>query len=58
MVNIKQKLRKKILFNCDVIVLRKFTAWCKFHGYMRNKVLERIVKEFMEGKNGIQNKQN
>jgi|TARA_R100000049_G_C1908432_1_gene56409 hypothetical protein len=40
--------RQKIWFNCEKKLLKKFTAYCKFKGLIRNKVLERIVREFTE----------
>jgi len=50
MVNVKQKERKKIWLNIDILLLEKLTAYCKFKGLIRNKVIERIIREFMEGK--------
>jgi metal-responsive CopG/Arc/MetJ family transcriptional regulator len=50
MVGVKQFKRKKIWFNCDEKLLIKFTKMCKERGLTRNKVIERIVREFMEAK--------
>ena len=50
MVNVKQKERKKIWLNLDIQVLKRLTAYCRFKGYTRNKVIERVLTEYMEGK--------
>ena len=50
MVNIKGIPRKKIWLNLDVMVLKQLTAYCKFKGYTRNKVIERCLREYMEAK--------
>jgi|TARA_R100001530_G_scaffold123625_1_gene91617 hypothetical protein len=48
MVGIKQFKRKKIWFNCEEPLLIKFTKLCKEKGWIRNKVLEKILREYME----------
>ena len=48
MVGVKQFKRKKIWFNCEDPLLIKFTKLCKEKGLTRNKVIERIVREFTE----------
>lgn len=48
MVGVKQFKRKKIWFNCEEPLLIKFTKLCKEKGWIRNKVLEKILREYME----------
>lgn len=50
MVGLKQFKRKKIWFNCEEHLLFKFTKYCKKNGWVRNKVLEKILREYMEEK--------
>ena len=50
MVGQKQFKRKKIWFNCEEKLLIKLTKLCKKKGLIRNKVLERILREYMEDK--------
>jgi len=50
MVGQKQFERKKIWFNCEEKLLIKLTKLCKKKGLIRNKVLERILREYMEDK--------
>ena len=50
MVGKPQFNRKKIWFNCEEQLLIKFTKYCNKKGVIRNKVLERILREYMEDK--------
>jgi len=52
----KEKPRKKILLNLDKKLLNRIDGYCLAKGYIRNKLLERIIKKQFDmevKKNGI-----
>lgn len=55
-MNIKQINRKKILLNIDKKLLQKLTNYCNKRKIIRNKYIERIIREKIE--NGIKPNRN